>query len=110
VPLAIAATAATLRSQLVAIDRNWGLGGCVQVQRAPLLRPSREFRDLARLSVRLKSRRTEGASTAHHYNLDRRGRGSILPVPDEARRDAAALREAEGWPPTWGVPLTVDGN
>jgi hypothetical protein len=64
IPFAIAATIALLRSQVVAIDRN--LGRALFIDRQ-LLRTHRRFRDLSRLSVRLKSVRTRGASNAHHY-------------------------------------------
>lgn len=106
VPLAIAATAATLRSQLVAIDRN--LGRALFIERR-LLRPSREFRDLARLSVRLKSRRTEGASTAHHYIwIDvAEDRSFLFQMKHGATQP---LWEAERLAADLGRPLTVDGN
>ena len=64
IPFAIAATIAMLRSEVVAIDRN--LGRALFIDRQ-LFRTHRRFRDLSRLSVRLKSIRTSGASTTHHY-------------------------------------------
>jgi hypothetical protein len=64
IPLAMAATVATLRSQVVAIDRR--LGRALFIERR-LIRLCRRFRDLSRLSVRLKSIRTDGVPNSHHY-------------------------------------------
>ena len=63
VPLAMAATVATLRSQVVAIDRQ--LGRALFIERR-LIRVRRQFRDLSRLSVRLKSLRSDGVANSHY--------------------------------------------
>lgn len=64
VPLALAGMVATLRSQVVAIDRN--LGRALFIDRR-LFRHRRTFQDLSRLSVRLKSVRSAGNGKVHHY-------------------------------------------
>jgi hypothetical protein len=64
IPLALAGMAATLRAQVVAIDPS--LGRVLFLDRR-LFRFHRRFRDLARVSVRLKSVRPGADSIVHHY-------------------------------------------
>jgi len=64
IPLALAGMVATLRAEVVAIDPT--LGKALFLDRR-LFRFRRRFRDLERLSVRLKSISDAGGNSIHHY-------------------------------------------
>ena len=106
VPLAMAGMLTLLRAQVLAIDQ--ALGRALFIERQ-LFRPRRKFRDLSRLSVRLKSVRSGEDCDIHHYIwieivedasfLFRMQHGEPLPR-EEAEQLAADL----------GRPLVVDAE